>query len=115
MNADKIKVGCIGAGVLGGAIMRRLIQCGHVPAVWNRDRAKLADLLAAGAVEATSPEQLAKASTFVITCISDGPAVESVVFGERGIAAGGTADKILIDMSTCAPAHTQQMAKRLAE
>jgi 3-hydroxyisobutyrate dehydrogenase len=64
-------------------------------------------------VEAGSPEQLARASTFVITCISDGAAVESVVFGEHGIAAGGTADKILVDMSTCAPAHTQKMAARL--
>ena len=114
MNAEKLKVGCIGAGVLGGAIIRRLIQCGYAPAVWNRDRSKVAALLAAGAVEAGSPEQLARASTFVITCISDGAAVESVVFGERGIAAGGTADKILVDMSTCAPAHTQQMAARLA-
>jgi len=115
MNAQKLKVGCIGAGVLGAAIMRRLIQCGYAPAVWNRDRSKLTDLLAAGAVEAASPEQLAKASTFVITCISDGPAVEAVVFGEHGIAAGGSTDKVLIDMSTCAPAHTQQMAQRLAE
>ena len=114
MNAEKLKVGCIGAGVLGGAIIRRLIQCGYAPVVWNRDRSKLSALLAAGAVEAGSPEQLARASTFVITCISDGAAVESVVFGEHGIAAGGTADKILVDMSTCAPAHTQKMAARLA-
>jgi 3-hydroxyisobutyrate dehydrogenase-like beta-hydroxyacid dehydrogenase len=114
MNAEKPKVGCIGAGVLGGAIIRRLIQCGYAPAVWNRDRSKLSALLALGAVEAGSPEQLARASTFVITCISDGAAVENVVFSEHGIAAGGTADKILVDMSTCAPAHTQKMAARLA-
>ena len=114
MNAEKLKVGCIGAGVLGGAIIRRLIQCGYAPVVWNRDRSKLSALLTTGAVEAGSPEQLARASTFVITCISDGAAVESVVFGETGIAAGGTADKILVDMSTCAPAHTQKMAARLA-
>jgi 3-hydroxyisobutyrate dehydrogenase len=113
MNTEKPKVGCIGAGVLGGAIIRRLIQCGYAPAVWNRDRSKLTTLLAAGAVEAGSPEQLARASTFVITCISDGAAVESVVFGDHGIAAGGAAGKILVDMSTCAAAHTQKMAARL--
>ena len=114
MNAEKLKVGCIGAGVLGGAIIRRLIQCGYAPVVWNRDRSKLSTLLAAGAVEADTPEQLAMVSTFVITCISDGVAVETVVFSEQGIAAGGTADKVLVDMSTCAPAHTQKMAARLA-
>jgi 3-hydroxyisobutyrate dehydrogenase-like beta-hydroxyacid dehydrogenase len=113
MNTDKPEVGCIGAGVLGGAIIRRLAQCGYAPAVWNRDRSKLEPLLRAGAVKAESPEQLARASTFVITCVSDGAAVETVVFGERGIAAGATPDKILVDLSTCAPAHTQRMAARL--
>ena len=77
MPSEKPKVGCIGAGVLGGAIMRRLIQCGYAPAVWNRDPGKLQALVAAGAVAAESPEQLARASTFVITCISDGAAVEN--------------------------------------
>lgn len=114
MSTERPVVGCIGAGVLGGAIIRRLAKCGYAPLVWNRDRSKLSVLLAAGCVEASSPEQLARASTFVVTCISDGAAVESIVFGEHGVAAGGKADKILVDMSTCAPAHTQQLAKRLA-
>jgi 3-hydroxyisobutyrate dehydrogenase-like beta-hydroxyacid dehydrogenase len=113
MATEKPKVGCIGAGVLGSAIIRRLAQCGYAPAVWNRDPGKLEPLLAAGAVKAENPEQLARASTFVITCISDGAAVETVVFGERGIAAGAAPGKILVDMSTCAPAHTQKMAARL--
>lgn len=114
MDADKPRVGCIGAGVLGAAIMRRLIDCGFKPAVWNRDRGKLAPLIADGAVEAVSPEALARASTFVITCVSDGPAVEKLVFGEQGIARAGAPDKILIDMSTCAAGHTREMAQRLA-
>jgi 3-hydroxyisobutyrate dehydrogenase-like beta-hydroxyacid dehydrogenase len=114
MSTEKPKVGCIGAGVLGGAIMRRLVNCGYAPVVWNRDRSKLFSLLEGGAVEAGSPEELTRASTFVITCVSDGAAVEKLVFGEHGVAAGGTPDKVLIDMSTCAAAHTQEMAARLA-
>ena len=114
MSTVKPTIGCIGAGVLGGAIMRRLIDCGYAPVVWNRDRTKLSTLLEAGAVEAGSPEALARASTFVITCVSDGVALENVVFGERGVAVGGAPDKVLVDMSTCAAAHTQQMAARLA-
>jgi len=113
MNAAKPTVGCIGAGVLGGAIIRRLIHCGYAPALWNRDRSKLSALLAAGGVEASSPEDVARKSTFVVTCVSDGAALEAVVFGEHGIAAGGAADKILVDTSTCASAHTQKMAARL--
>ncbi|MSU64735.1 MAG: NAD(P)-dependent oxidoreductase [Opitutus sp.] len=114
MNHEKARVGCIGAGVLGGAIMRRLIDGGFAPLVWNRDRTKLTELLKAGAIEARSPEELTRDSTFVITCVSDGPAVENVVFGERGVARAGRADKVLVDMSTCAVAQARDMAARLA-
>jgi 3-hydroxyisobutyrate dehydrogenase-like beta-hydroxyacid dehydrogenase len=114
MTNEKPRVGCIGAGVLGAAIMRRLIECGFAPVLWNRDRAKLSPLLTAGASEVRTPEDLARASTFVVTCVSDGSALEQVVFGERGVAAGGASGKVLVDMSTCAAAHTQDMATRLA-
>ena len=111
---NKPRVGCIGAGVLGGAIARRLADCGFAPLVWNRDRAKLAALVKAGATEAGSPAELARASEMVITCVSDGAAIEKVVFGEHGVASAGKSGKILVDMSTCAAAHTQDMAARLA-
>ena len=114
MTTEKPRVGCIGAGVLGAAIMRRLTACGFAPMVWNRDRTKLSALVRAGAAEAGSPEALTRASAFVITCVSDGAALEQVVFGEHGVAAAGASDKILVDMSTCAAAHTQDMAARLA-
>ncbi|HYL17451.1 MAG TPA: NAD(P)-dependent oxidoreductase [Burkholderiales bacterium] len=114
MTTEKPRVGCIGAGVLGAAIMRRLADLQFAPVVWNRDRTKLPALLKAGAAEADSPEELTRASTFIITCVSDGAAVEQIVFGQHGVAAAGTPDKILVDMSTCAAAHTKDMAMRLS-
>ena len=108
------RVGCIGAGVLGSAIMRRLIERGFAPAVWNRDRSKLDPIVKAGATAAASPAELARSSVFVITCVSDGAALEKIVFGDQGVAQAGAADKVLVDMSTCAAAHTQDMAARLA-
>jgi 3-hydroxyisobutyrate dehydrogenase-like beta-hydroxyacid dehydrogenase len=114
MDKEKPRVGCIGAGLLGAAIMRRLVDCGFAPMVWNRDKAKLKPLLAAGAKEAGSPAELAGNSTFVITCVSDGVALENVVFGENGVAKSGSSGKVLVDMSTCAAAHTRDMAARLA-
>ena len=115
MNSEKPRVGCIGAGVLGAAIMRRLIDCGFRPVLWNRDRTKLEQLLKLEASEAKSPADVARASDFVITCVSDGNVMEKVVFGDQGVAAAGSADKVLVDMSTCAVAHTRQMAARLIE
>src|SRR5258708_36070042 len=96
MNKDKPRVGCIGAGVLGGAIMRRLIDCGFAPVVWNRDKTKLAELLKAGATEARSPAELARTSAFVITCVSDGAALGKVVFGGDGVAAAGSGGKVIV-------------------
>ena len=115
MINDKPSVGCIGAGVLGSAIMQRLIDCGFAPALWNRDRSKLDGLLKLGATEASSPAELARKSTFIITCVSDGSIVEHVVFGKHGVAETGGADKVLVDMSTCAASQTQEMAQRLAD
>jgi len=114
MSNEKPRVGCIGAGVLGSAIMHRLIDCGFAPVLWNRDQSKLVGLLKSGATEARSPADLARDSTFVITCVSDGDVLEKVVFGKDGVAATGSADKVLVDMSTCATAQTREMATRLA-
>jgi 3-hydroxyisobutyrate dehydrogenase-like beta-hydroxyacid dehydrogenase len=113
MSAPKPTVGCIGAGVLGAAIIRRLIHCGYAPNVWNRDPQKTAALVKDGAIEAKSPEDVARSCMFIITCVSDGAAVEKVVFGERGIANAAQPETVVIDMSTCAVAHTQAMAARL--
>lgn len=114
MTSPKPRVGCIGAGVLGAAIMQRLIDTGFAPLVWNRDPVKLAPLVRAGAVQAGSPGKLTRASAMVITCVSDGNALEAVVFSDHGVASSATEDKILVDMSTCSAAQTQQMAARLA-
>jgi len=114
MDQETPRVGCIGAGVLGSAIMRRLIDCGFAPFVWNRDRRKLTDLLTSGAIEAHSPADLTRHCGFVITCVSDGPALEAVVFGDDGVAVAGAPGKVVVDMSTCAVAHTREMATRLS-
>src|SRR5260221_2817010 len=110
MSDQKPRVGCIGAGVLGAAIMRRLIDCGFAPVVWNRDRTKLAALLEAGATEARSPEELARIGAFVITCVSDGAALEQVVFGEHGVAPAGGAGKGFGDKAPRAAGPTRGKA-----
>ena len=108
-------IGCAGAGTLGAAIMRRLIDCGHPVLVWNRSAARLAPLLQAGAKAVDTPAELAQGADFVITCVTDGNAVEELVFGAHGIASAGSAGKLLIDMSTIAAGHSRELAARLRE
>ena len=50
-----MKLGIAGLGKMGSAIARRLIAAGNELRVWNRTPGKAAQLLSAGASEATSP------------------------------------------------------------
>jgi 3-hydroxyisobutyrate dehydrogenase len=107
------RLGYIGIGLMGAPMARRLVEAGYEVAIWGRTPAKLASVLAAGAHEATTPAAVASQADIVFTCLSDTAAVEEVVFGADGIAAGGGVDKILVDMSSIRPDATREMAERL--
>ena len=115
MNDATITVGCAGAGTLGSAIARRLLDRGFEVRVWNRSRDKLAALVDAGAIAVDTPAALAAGSRFVITCVTDGGAVERTVFGDEGIASAGSAAKLLVDMSTISAGLARSLAARLRE
>jgi len=115
MSEARITVGCAGAGTLGAAIMRRLVDEGFEVRVWNRSKDKLAPVVAQGAIAVDTPAELAAHSRFVITCVTDGEAVEHTVFGNDGIASAGSAHKLLVDMSTIAADRTRALAAKLKE
>lgn len=115
MANESLSIGCAGAGILGGAIIRRLLARGFRVSAWNRNRDKLSPLIELGAVPVESPADLARGSDLVLTCVTAGPAVEAIVFGDGGVAACGTPEKLLIDMSTVDATHTREMAARLRE
>jgi 3-hydroxyisobutyrate dehydrogenase len=71
--------------------------------------------VALGAVEAQSPRELAQASDVVVTCVTDSPQVDEVVFGTDGLAEGFTSGSLLIDCSTISPASAREFAARLGE
>jgi 3-hydroxyisobutyrate dehydrogenase-like beta-hydroxyacid dehydrogenase len=108
-------IGCAGAGILGSAIVRRLLESGFSVGVWNRDRAKLSPLVELGAIPADTPAELARDRDVVLTCVTGGKAVEAIVFGTDGVATSGAPEKLLIDMSTSDAGHTRDMAERLRD
>lgn len=105
-------IGFIGTGILGGAIAGRLLEQGFAVTVWNRSPDKTAPLVDAGAKAAATPAEAGRAP-FVILCVTDAAAVESVVFGPDGVASAAGAEALLIDMSTTAADATRAMAERL--
>ncbi|MEO0062761.1 MAG: hypothetical protein RLZZ08_1321 [Pseudomonadota bacterium] len=109
-----MKIGLIGAGVMGSSIGARLIACGCALTFCDPAPAAGADLLAAGAKRAGTPAQAAEAADFVITSLNSAAVVDQAVFGPGGIAEAGGEGALLVDMSSIDPALTAAMAQDLA-
>jgi 3-hydroxyisobutyrate dehydrogenase-like beta-hydroxyacid dehydrogenase len=80
-----MRIGFVGLGQMGSAIAANLVKAGHEVTVWNRSTDKADALVAAGAIRAERPIDAAQGD-LVMTMLADDKAVESVVFGEGGIA-----------------------------
>lgn len=115
MGNGKPALGYIGLGLMGGPMTERLLDAGCHVTVWNRSRDKIVPALGKGAREGAFPADVARNSDIVQTCVTDGAAMEDVVFGSGGIVEGATADKILIDYSTIPPDAARDMAARLKD
>jgi 2-hydroxy-3-oxopropionate reductase len=110
------RVAVIGVGIMGTAIARRLLECGHRVSVFDPDTAKVAALQAHGAQAAVTAQAAAAACDFVITSLNSAAVVERAIFGEAGIAAApADAKRLLIDMSSIDPPSTRRLAQSLRE
>ena len=109
------RIAFVGLGTMGAAMAANLRRAGFEVTVWNRTPGRAADLVALGAVEAATPADAARAADVVVTCVSDTPDVEAVLFGPDGVADGLAAGGLVIDCSTISPAATAGFAARLRE
>jgi len=91
-----------------------LLGAGFALTVWNRDASKAAPLSADGARIAGNASEAAKGANIVFTMLSDGNAVEDVLFNQ-GVAAALAAGAVVIDCSSIAPKAARDHAQRLAE
>jgi 3-hydroxyisobutyrate dehydrogenase len=112
-SPGSLKIGFIGIGLMGEPMVLRLLESRYPVTVWNREPDRLEPVVAAGAVAARSPAEVAAASDIVMLCVLDTKAVESVVFGPDGVASARVEGKVLIDFSTIDPDGSRQFAERL--
>ena len=103
------KLGYIGLGNMGKPMSNRLLDAGKDLTVWNRTASKADELVAKGAKLAATPKEIGENCDIIFTCVSDGPTLKSVTQGEDGVVAGLTAGKIVINMSTVAPAESEEL------
>ena len=119
MNGQIQKLAFLGVGLMGTPMTLRLLDTGHPVSVWNRTASKLALVLEKGAQAVSSPGEVTRAADGVLMCLTDGTAVEEVVFGSSGIAeslgANAGVGKLLVDFSSISPDHSRRMAARLRD
>jgi 2-hydroxy-3-oxopropionate reductase len=108
-------IGFIGLGLMGRPMALNLRNKGFDLIVHNRSRPAVEALVAAGAKTAGSPAEVARAAKIVITMLPDGPDVEKVLEGDRGVFAAMTKGTVIVDSSTIAPATARRLATRAAE
>ncbi len=115
MNTSKGPIGFIGLGMMGHGMAKNLLAKGHgLRFTVHRDRSRLADLLAAGAVEVASRAELARGAAAVILCVTGTPEVEQIVFGEDGLLAAAEPGLLVIDTSTAEPASAAKVRAAFA-
>jgi 3-hydroxyisobutyrate dehydrogenase len=110
-----MKLGFIGIGLMGRPMTLRLLAAGHEVTVWNRSRDKLAPVLEKGARAGASPAEVARAADIVMMCVTDQHAAAQVLFGSQGVVAGASAQKLVVDFSSIAPASAREFAARLED
>ena len=108
-------IGFIGIGMMGHGMVKNLLAKGYsVTFKANRNRANLADLVAAGANEADSNAACARAADIVFICVTGSPQVEDIVYGKGGLLEAARPGLIVVDTSTAEPASTAKIRAALA-
>lgn len=107
------RIGFIGLGLLGLPVALRLVSQGFAVVCWNREQDRCDALVAAGALRAESPSDLAERCDTICLCLLDQTAVNAVVFGPDGIAqTSSLRSRVVLDFSTLTPEQTRGNAQR---
>lgn len=112
---EKMRIGFIGLGLMGRAMVGRLQARGHALTVLgHRDRTGVEAALARGAAEARDARALAEASDIVMLCVATSEQVEANIFGETGVLAGARPGLVAIDFGTSLPGSTKRIGAAMA-
>lgn len=107
-------LGFIGLGVMGGRIVKRLLDAGHPVTGYNRTKSKAQWLLDAGMKWRETPRAVANAADVVFTMVASTAALQAVTGGSDGLLTGLRPGTLFVDMSTVSPAVSRALAARVA-
>lgn len=100
----------IGLGSMGRALAGAFIAAGHPTIVWNRTSGRAGELVAAGAIEATTVAEAIDSAALTVVCILDRAAVEAVL----DAAGGAVRDATIVNLTSSTPEDARAIADRAA-
>lgn len=107
------KVGFIGLGIMGKPMAKNLLKAGVELMVNDLNMNAVDEAVAAGGVFADY-ETIGKECDIICTILPNGAIVQSVLFGEKGIASFLTEGKLVCDFSSVTPVESKQCYEKLA-
>ena len=110
-----MKIGIIGIGMLGEAVVLNLLNSGYDVAVYNRTKEKTIEVEKKGAKVMDSPKTVAENVELVIIIVKDSIAVREVAFGENGIIESKNKKIIVADMSTIDSIESKNIANQFQQ
>ena len=112
MTSTSLKIGFIGLGIMGAPMAGHLISAGHELFVFTRG--KMPEAIAnSKATPCASSREVAQKADLIFMMVPDTPDVEDALFAESGVAAGLSAGKTVVDMSSVSPIATKVFAQKI--
>ncbi|AEF87035.1 2-hydroxy-3-oxopropionate reductase [Treponema primitia ZAS-2] len=105
-------IGFIGLGIMGRPMAKNLIKANYKLVVFDKF-AKFDDLVSLGAEGGTSNKDVAAKSDIIITMLPNSPNVKEAILGKDGVLEGVKNGALVVDMSSIAPAASQEVGAAL--
>jgi 3-hydroxyisobutyrate dehydrogenase-like beta-hydroxyacid dehydrogenase len=112
LDKAQTKIGFAGLGLMGNALVRRLMEQGWFLRVWNRDPEKSQEFSRLNLEVDKTPADLAGHSDLVMSSLANDQAVRDVYLGENGIFTKPNPGLIVLEMSTISPSVSEELHAR---
>ncbi|CAN8235590.1 unnamed protein product [Cochlearia groenlandica] len=109
ISPSTTRIGWIGIGIMGSAMVSHILSAGYSVTVYARDHRKSIHLQSKGALTANTPKELAQVTDVVFTMVGNANDVRSLLLGPDGVISGLKPGGVTVDMTTSKPSLAREI------